>query len=76
MWLGRANTGGDAILWLPDVKVLVAGDTVVYPSPFASGSYMSEWPIVLQKMMNMKRRDDHPGPWPGDARYVVSKNAY
>jgi cyclase len=64
LWLGRANTGGDAILWLPDTKLLVAGDTVVYPSPFASGSYMSEWPVVLQKMMDMNAVTIIPGHGP------------
>lgn len=53
MWLGRANTGGDAIIWLPDAKILMTGDAVVYPAPFAFGSYMSEWPITLQKMIDL-----------------------
>jgi len=72
MWLGRANTGGDAILFLPDVKVLIAGDTVVYPSPIATGSYMSEWPIVLQKMMEMNASTIIPGHGPvmHDASYL------
>lgn len=64
MWLGRASTGGDAILFVPDVKVLVAGDTVVYPSPFATGSYLSEWPVVLQKMMEMNADTIIPGHGP------------
>jgi len=72
MWLGRANTGGDAILWLPDARVLVAGDTVVYPSPFATGSYMSEWPVVLQRMMDMNAATIIPGHGPvmHDASYL------
>ena len=53
LWLGRANTGGDAIVWLPDAKLLLAGDTVVYPAPFAFGSYMSEWPATLQKIIDL-----------------------
>ncbi|HTT32532.1 MAG TPA: MBL fold metallo-hydrolase [Methylomirabilota bacterium] len=64
MWLGRANTGGDAILWLPDVRVLIAGDTVVYPAPFATGSYMSEWPVVLQKIIDMNAASIVPGHGP------------
>ena len=72
MWLGRANTGGDAILWVLDAKLLVAGDTVVYPSPFATGSYMSEWPVVLQKMMDMNAITIIPGHGPvmHDASYL------
>jgi len=72
MWLGRANTGGDAILFLPDAKVLIAGDTVVYPSPFATWSYLSEWPVVLQKMMDMNAGTIIPGHGPvmHDASYL------
>src|SRR5262249_43676517 len=54
LWLGRANTGGDAVVCLPDAKLLLTGDTVVYPSPFAFGSYMSEWPATLQKMIDLQ----------------------
>src|SRR5215467_5687882 len=64
MWLGRANTGGDAILWLPDAKVLVTGDVVVYPSPFATGSYMSEWPVVIEKMIDINAGTIIPGHGP------------
>jgi len=64
MWLGRANTGGDAEVWVPDVKVLATGDTVVSPIPFAFGSYMSEWPDVLQKMMDLHPTVIVPGHGP------------
>jgi cyclase len=61
MWLGRANTGGDAIVWVPDAKLLMAGDTIVYPAPFAFGSYMSEWPVTLQKMIDLNPAIIIPG---------------
>jgi cyclase len=61
MWLGRANTGGDAIVWVPDAKLLMTGDTVVYPAPFAFGSYMSEWPVTLQKMIDLNPAIIIPG---------------
>ena len=64
MWLGRANTGGDAIAWLPDTKLLLTGDIVVAPVPFAFGSYMNEWPAVLQKMIDMKPALIVPGHGP------------
>ncbi len=72
MWLGRANTGGDAIVWVPDAKLLMAGDTVVYPSPFAFGSYMSEWPVTLQKMLDLNPAIIIPGHGPlmHDTSYV------
>ena len=64
MWLGRANTGGDAVAWVPDVKLLMTGDIVVAPVPFAFGSYMTEWPAVVQKMIDMKPALIIPGHGP------------
>ena len=72
MWLGRANTGGDAVTWIPDVRVLLTGDAVVAPTPFAFGSYMSEWPVTLQKMIDMNAAIIIPGHGPvmHDAAYL------
>jgi glyoxylase-like metal-dependent hydrolase (beta-lactamase superfamily II) len=64
LWLGRANTGGDAVVWLPDAKLLLTGDTVVYPAPFAFGSYISEWPVALQKMIDLHPAVIIPGHGP------------
>ena len=64
LWLGRANTAGDAIVWLPDSKTLLTGDAVVYPAPFAFGSYMSEWPVTLQKMIDLHPVTIIPGHGP------------
>ncbi len=63
-WLGRGNTAGDAIVWVPDTKTLLTGDTVVYPTPYGIGSYFSEWPTVLQKMIDMKAAAIVPGHGP------------
>jgi cyclase len=64
LWLGRANTGGDAVVWLADAKLLLTGDTVVYPAPFAFGSYMSEWPTTLEKMIDLHPQTIIPGHGP------------
>ena len=50
MHWGRGNTGGDIVAWVPDAKVLAAGDLVVHPFPFATQSYISEWAAVLRKL--------------------------
>lgn len=47
---GRGNTAGDVVAWVPDAKVLAAGDLVVHPFPFATQSYISEWAAVLKKL--------------------------
>ena len=49
-FLGRANTDGDAIVWLPKQKVLVSGDIVVAPFPFGFGSYPADWLRTLERV--------------------------
>lgn len=49
-FLGRANTAGDAIVYVPDAKVLMTGDILVWPIPFGTGSYVSEWIEVMKKL--------------------------
>ena len=50
MFLGRANTDGDAIAWLPRQKIVASGDIVVSPYPFGFGSYPAEWIQTLGKL--------------------------
>ncbi|MDR3528872.1 MAG: MBL fold metallo-hydrolase [Rhizomicrobium sp.] len=49
-FLGKANTDGDAVVWLPAERVLCSGDIVVSPIPYAAASYPGEWIGVLQKL--------------------------
>lgn len=63
-FLGRANTDGDAIVWLPRQKVLVTGDVVVAPVPFGFGSYPAEWLPVLEKLRRHDFRVLVPGHGP------------
>jgi glyoxylase-like metal-dependent hydrolase (beta-lactamase superfamily II) len=50
MFLGRANTEGDAIAWLPRQKIVASGDIVVSPWPFGFGSYSGVWIQALGKI--------------------------
>lgn len=50
VFLGRANTDGDALAWLPKQRVLATGDVVVHPIPYASACYPREWLDVLAKV--------------------------
>ena len=43
LFLGRGNTGGDAVVYVPDAKVVAAGDLIVHPYPYAIGSFVGEW---------------------------------
>lgn len=37
--LGRGNTAGDVVAWLPEEKLLVAGDLLDHPVPYLGGGY-------------------------------------
>jgi glyoxylase-like metal-dependent hydrolase (beta-lactamase superfamily II) len=69
--LGRGNTAGDAVLWVPDAKVLVTGDTVVYPTPYSFGSFHGDWIGVLERMIALQPAKVVPGHGP-----VMSDTSY
>jgi glyoxylase-like metal-dependent hydrolase (beta-lactamase superfamily II) len=50
MFLGNANTDGDAVIWIPSERVLISGDIVVHPIPYAAASYPTSWISVLDKL--------------------------
>jgi len=64
LFLGRGNTAGDAVVYVPDSKVVVTGDLVVYPTPYSFGSYPGEWTETLQKLMQMEALAIVPGHGP------------
>ena len=70
---GRGNTAGDIVAWVPDARVLAAGDLVVHPFPFATQSYISEWAAVLKKLEAMPFEAMVPGHGPvmRDRKYVA-----
>lgn len=47
---GPAVTPGDAILYLPQEKILITGDLVINPIVFALSSYPTDWLNALEKM--------------------------
>ena len=73
MFLGRANTAGDAVVYVPDAKVLATGDILVHPFPFAFQSYIGEWAQVLRKIEAMGAVAIVPGHGPvmRDGKYLV-----
>jgi len=48
--LGRGNTGGDVVAWLPAERILVAGDLVDHPVPYAFAGYPGEWIGTLDRL--------------------------
>jgi len=48
--LGRGNTDGDLVVWLPRERVVLSGDLVVHPLPYGFGSFPSEWIETLDRL--------------------------
>jgi glyoxylase-like metal-dependent hydrolase (beta-lactamase superfamily II) len=61
LFLGRANTDGDALVWLPRQRILITGDVVTAPIPFGYGSYPAEWRAVLARVRAYRFRLLVPG---------------
>jgi glyoxylase-like metal-dependent hydrolase (beta-lactamase superfamily II) len=53
-FFGRANTAGDAIVWLPRQRVVMTGDVVAAPIPFGFNTYPAEWIGVLRKIQALE----------------------
>ncbi len=72
--LGRANTAGDLVVWVPDAQVVVTGDILVSPVPFGYGSYPGEWQQVLEKLVALNASEIVPGHGQvmRDTRYLRS----
>ncbi len=63
-FLGRGNTAGDVVAYIPDAKVVLTVDLVVHPFPFATQSYISEWAAVLRALDRMEFTQLVPGHGP------------
>jgi len=50
LWLGRGNTRGDVVVFLPKERIAATGDLFVQPVPFGIGSYYEEWVATLGKV--------------------------
>jgi glyoxylase-like metal-dependent hydrolase (beta-lactamase superfamily II) len=51
--LGRGNTAGDAIVYLPAEKIAVAGDMLTHPIPYLGGGYPTELPSTLRALAQL-----------------------
>jgi cyclase len=60
-FLGRGNTAGDAIAFLPKEKILIAGDLVVHPGPYMGSGFPTEWSKTLERMIEMNPQIIVPG---------------
>jgi cyclase len=59
--LGRGNTPGDAVVYLPREKIIVAGDLLVHPIPYTYDGYPTEWIETLHRVAELDATTIVPG---------------
>ena len=81
-WLGRAHTEGDTAVWLPQERVLFAGDLVeASAAPYCGDAYILDWPATLANVRTLGAQTLVPGRGPavrGEAvdRAIEETHAY
>lgn len=62
LFLGKAHTGGDLVVYLPKENIVASGDLTVYPIPLVgSTSYPLEYGKTLENLLNLKAKIIIPG---------------
>lgn len=60
-WMGAGNTAGDLVAWLPNDKIVVTGDLLVAPIPYAFDSPMLAWKKTLTEIRQLPAKTIVPG---------------
>ena len=63
-FLGRGNTRGDLVVYLPAERIVATGDLVVYPVPYATNVYAQDWSTTLDRLMALPAATVLPGHGP------------
>lgn len=62
MHLGEGHTRGDSVVWLPEEKVLYAGDLVEYgATPYCGDAQLKNWSGTLMELSRLKPEALVPG---------------
>ena len=66
LWLGRGHTSGDIVVHLPQERVVVAGDLIVWPIPFVGSdqSHVGDWGATIEKLIALAPSVIVPGHGP------------
>ena len=60
--VGRSHTAGDTVVWLPEERVLFAGDTVEYgATPYCGDAHFADWPGTLDAIRALRPERLVPG---------------
>ncbi len=72
--LGRGNTAGDAIIFLPKEKIIMTGDLVVHPVPYMFGGYPAAFGGTLRRLDQLNFDTMIPGH--GEVMRTENARAY
>ena len=64
LFLGKGNTAGDTVVWIPDARVVATGDLLVAPVPYGYGMHPGEWIETLNRLMALDAAAIVPGHGP------------
>lgn len=70
-YFGNGNTRGDIVLWLPRERILLTGDLLVHPVPYAFGSFITDWAGTMELLRRLDAAIIVPGHGP-----VMRDHAY
>ena len=60
--IGRAHTAGDTVVWLPQERVLFAGDTVEFgATPYCGDAHFTDWPRTMDAIRALQPERLVPG---------------
>ncbi|MDP6514649.1 MAG: MBL fold metallo-hydrolase [SAR202 cluster bacterium] len=53
IFLGRAHTGGDVVVHLPEERILITGDLIVDGAPYMGDGYLMDWAATLDNLKSL-----------------------
>ena len=60
--IGRSHTAGDTVVWLPEDRVLFAGDTVEFgATPYCGDAHFTDWPETIRRIRALGAEKMVPG---------------
>ncbi len=60
-FLGRGNTAGDTVIYLPDEKILMTGDLLDHPVPYMFGGFPVDFVNTLHRLADFNAQTIVPG---------------
>ena len=72
-FLGAGNTAGDAVVIVPDARVVAAGDLLVAPVPYGYGCHPAEWIRTLDALSAVDAAAIVPGHGPVQRDWSYAK---